>query len=63
MYLLGPKGIEIWKSFRLGNHGDWKDLAKVFNKFQAKSQTPYTHWSYHEEGFDLKQGDDDAMSN
>ena len=42
------------------NNSDCQNLGKVFEKFQASSQVPNSHWSYYKEAFDLRQGDENV---
>ena len=48
VYLLGPKGIEPWKSFTWKDSTDKEDPAKALERFKGSFHTPNTHWSYRE---------------
>ena len=60
VYLLDPKGIEVWKSFTWDDPVDKENPAKVFNKFHSSFQTPNMQQIYRKEAQNLKQWGDET---
>ena len=44
VYLLGPKGIEAWKSFTWEYNTKKKVQSKIFDKFEGSFQTSTMYW-------------------
>ena len=43
------------------DNNEHKAPAKVVNNYQASFEMPKTQWSYREEAFNLKQGNDETI--